>query len=77
VLFRSVVYGGIPIPPLLPQSDSVHTLLWNSHYYLAFAFFALVLLHVAAGLFHALVRRDGAFETMSPLPLNDRAAPAE
>jgi cytochrome b561 len=81
-----VVFGGLQIPPLLAQSDSVHTLLWNSHYYLAFAFFALVLLHVAAGLFHALVRRDGVFGTMSPLPLNatmsplqlnDRAAPAE
>ena len=72
-----VVLGGLQIPALLSQSDSAHTLLWNAHYYLAFAFFALVLLHVAAGLFHALVRRDGVFETMSPLPLNDRAAPAE
>ena len=32
------------------------------------AFFALILLHVAAALFHALVRRDGVFEAMSPLP---------
>jgi len=72
-----VLYGGIRIPSLLPQSDSLHTLLWNSHFYLGFAFFALVLLHVAAGLFHALIRRDGVFETMMPLPLADKAAPAE
>ncbi len=72
-----VVFGGIRIPALLPQSDSVHTLLWNSHFYLGFAFFALVLLHIAAGLFHALVRRDGVFGTMAPLPLTDRTTPAE
>ena len=32
------------------------------------ALFALILLHVAAALFHALVRRDGVFEAMAPVP---------
>jgi cytochrome b561 len=78
-----VLYGGIHLPALLPQSDSLHALLWNAHYYLAFAFFALVLMHVAAALFHALVRHDGVFETMVPTLLGNRArlrdevAPAE
>ena len=63
-----VLFGGIRLPPILPQSDSLHTLLWAAHRWLAFAFFALILLHVAASLFHALVRRDGVFEAMSPLP---------
>ena len=72
-----VLYGRKFLPAILPQSDSVHTLLWNAHYYLAFAFFALVLLHMAAALFHALVRRDGVFETIAPLPLRDQAAPAD
>jgi len=72
-----VLYGGVQIPALLPQSDRLHTLLWNAHFYLAFAFFALVLLHLAAALFHALIRRDGVFETISPLPLRDEAAAAE
>jgi cytochrome b561 len=72
-----VVFGSLQIPALLPQSDSVHTVLWNFHYYLAFAFFALVSLHVAAGLFHALVRRDGVFATMSPLPLKGRETAVE
>jgi cytochrome b561 len=62
-----VLYGGWHLPAILPQSDSLHTLLWNAHFYLAFAFFALILLHVAAALFHALVRRDGVFETMAPV----------
>src|SRR5262249_44543813 len=64
-----VLYGRRFLPAIVPQSDSLHTLLWNAHYYLAFAFFALLLLHVAAALFHVLVRRDGVFETISPLPL--------
>jgi cytochrome b561 len=53
-----VLFRGWHLPAILPQSDSLHTLLWFAHFYLAFAFFALVLLHVAAALFHALVRRD-------------------
>jgi cytochrome b561 len=72
-----ILYGGIQIPALLPQSDGLHTLLWNAHVYLGFAFFALALLHLAAGLFHALIRRDGVFETIAPLPLLDRTTPAE
>ena len=72
-----VLYGAIRIPALLSQSDTVHTLLWNAHFYLGFSFFALVLLHIAAGLYHALIRRDGVFETIAPLPLRDSATPAE
>ena len=53
------------LPPILPQSDSLHSLLWDAHFYLAFAFFALILLHLSAALFHALVRRDGVFATMA------------
>ena len=72
-----VLYGGIEIPALLPQSDRLHTLLWDAHFYLGFAFFGLVLLHLAAALFHALIRRDGVFETISPLPLRDEAASSD
>src|SRR5437764_14428685 len=60
-----VLFGGWHLPAILPQSDSLHTLLWDAHFYLAFAFFALVLLHAAAALFHALLRRDGVFETLA------------
>lgn len=60
-----VVFGGMHLPMILPQSDSVHTLLWDAHYYLAFAFFALVLLHLGAALFHGLIRRDGVFNSMA------------
>jgi cytochrome b561 len=67
-----VLLGSVHLPPILPVSDSLHTLLWHAHYYLAFAFFALILLHVAAILFHKLIRRDGVFETMAPVLTHDQ-----
>jgi cytochrome b561 len=72
-----VLYGGVHLPAILPQSDGLHTLLWNAHFYLAFAFFALILMHLAAALFHALVRRDGVFDAMAPWSTRERIAPAE
>jgi cytochrome b561 len=72
-----VLYGGVRLPAILPQSDRLHTLLWNAHFYLAFLFFALILMHFAAALFHALVRRDGVFETMAPVRSRDELSPAE
>jgi cytochrome b561 len=74
-----VLFGGVRLPAIVSHSDGLHTLLWNAHFYLAFAFFGLILLHVATALFHALVRRDGVFDAMAPVeramrscPLSDR-----
>jgi cytochrome b561 len=67
-----VLYGGIWLPPMLPLSDSLHTLLWSAHYYLAFVFFALILMHVAAALFHALIRLDGVFASMTFISIRDK-----
>ena len=68
---------GFTLPPILPQSDMLHSLLWNAHRLLAFAFFALILVHLSAALFHALIRRDGVFEAMAPVPDRSVASPAE
>ena len=62
-----VLLGSVHLPPITPVSSSLHTLLWRAHYFLAFAFFGLILMHVAAILFHKLVRKDGVFETMAPV----------
>ena len=72
-----VLFGSVRLPAILPQSASLHALLWNAHFYLAFAFFALILLHLAAALFHALIRRDGVFEAMASASIDDSAAPAD
>jgi len=60
-----VLFGSVHLPSILPVSPSLHTLLWHAHYYLAFAFFGLILMHVSAILFHKLVRNDGVFEAMA------------
>ena len=72
-----VLFAGLQLPPIVPQGEALHALLWAAHVYLAFAFFALILMHVGAALFHALVRRDGVFEAMAPVPTRDEVAPAE
>lgn len=69
-----VLFGNIRIPAVLPQDDALHALLWTAHHWLAFAFFALILLHVAAALFHALIRRDGVFEAMASFRRSSRQA---
>lgn len=60
-----VLFGPVRLPAILPQSDTLRTLLWHAHVYLALAFFALILLHLAAALFHGLVRRDGVLASMT------------
>jgi cytochrome b561 len=61
-----VVVFGVQLPSLLPHSNELHTVLWNAHKFLALCFFALIVVHLAAALFHALVRRDGVFHAMAP-----------
>ncbi|MBP0495562.1 cytochrome b [Roseomonas indoligenes] len=63
-----VLFDGLRLPPILPQNLELYALLRGAHGYLAYAFFAVILLHLGAALFHALVRRDGVFEAMAPVP---------
>ena len=72
-----VIWPGVWLPPILPLDPGLHSLLWNAHFYLAFLFFALILMHLAAGLFHALIRRDGVFDAMGPRLTHDEVAPAD
>lgn len=66
-----VLFSGVNLPSILPLNDGLHTLLWDAHHYLAFVFFALILLHLAAAVFHALIRHDGVFSAMAPIPARD------
>jgi cytochrome b561 len=67
-----VLFGGVHLPPILPLNPTLHTLLWRAHYLLAFAFFAFILMHVGAILFHKLIRNDGVFETMASISTDNR-----
>lgn len=61
-----VLYGPLRLPPIAPHDATLYAVLRASHTYLAYLFFATILMHVAAALFHALVRRDGVFRSMAP-----------
>jgi cytochrome b561 len=67
-----VLPGGVHLPGIVPHSAVLHAWLWSLHSGLAFVFFAVILLHIAAALFHALVRRDGVFEAMAPVSARRR-----
>jgi cytochrome b561 len=60
-----VVVAGIHLPSILPMDGAMHGVLRQAHTWLALVLFALVLAHLAAALFHALIRRDGVFESMA------------
>lgn len=65
-----VAIAGWHLPAILLPNPELHSVLWNTHRFLAFCFFALILLHLSAALFHLLVRRDGVFEAMAPFPVD-------
>jgi cytochrome b561 len=53
------------LPPIAPHNVVLFALLRALHTWLAFALFATVLLHLAAALFHGLIRRDGVFSSLA------------
>ena len=74
----------LPVSPCFPDPESRNlNRLRLISFRLACAYarlrhvFALILLHLAAALFHALVRRDGVFDAMAPVSSHHEIAPAE
>ena len=59
------LYGPIHLPPIAPASAWWFARLHLAHTYLAYLLFLTVLLHLAAALFHGLVRRDGVLSSMA------------
>lgn len=60
-----VLFGGVHLPAIAPQDPALYAWLRDAHGWAARLLFATVLLHVAAALFHAWVRRDGVFGSMA------------
>jgi len=58
------LFGAVVLPPLLPHDIALYAVLRTAHTVIAMLFFALILAHLAAGLYHALVRRDGVFDAI-------------
>ncbi len=69
-----VVAGGFPlewwdalgVPRLVPKSEALAGAAKTVHGATHYVVIGLVLLHIAAALYHALVRRDGVFSRMWP-----------
>ncbi|BEU21399.1 cytochrome b [Paraburkholderia terrae] len=59
------LFGAWHLPAIVPRNVDLFALLRALHTWLAFALFATVLAHIAAALFHGLIRRDGVFSSMA------------
>jgi len=59
------MFGGLSLPAIAPHDPIVYAVLRTAHRWLALVLLAVVLLHLAAALYHAWVRRDGVFGAMA------------
>lgn len=59
------LYGALHLPPILPHDAALYATLRTTHTVLAIALFLVFLAHLGAALMHALVFRDGVFESMA------------
>jgi cytochrome b561 len=59
------LFGAWHLPAIVPQNVELFALLRALHTWLAFALFVTILAHIAAALFHGLIRRDGVFSSMA------------
>ena len=62
-----VLYGPLRLPPILPHDVALYATLRHTHTALAFLLFFTFLAHLGAALMHALLFRDGVFESMASL----------
>ena len=57
--------GGFRLPAILSPDAALYAQLRALHTDFALLFYAVILLHLGAALFHAWVRRDGVFQSMA------------
>jgi len=60
-----VLYGSLHLPPILPADAALYAALRTAHTVLALLLFLTFLAHLGAALMHALLFRDGVFESMA------------
>ena len=59
-----IMFKGFSLPPIAPHDATIYAVLRTAHTWLALLLFATVLMHLAAALYHAWVRRDDVFQSM-------------
>ena len=60
-----VLWGPLQLPPILPHSLALYTVLRAAHTVLAYLLFLTFLAHFAAAMMHALIYCDGVFQSMA------------
>jgi cytochrome b561 len=73
--YPAVLWPGATLPALFPHDDHLYSVLRSAHTNLALLLFATVLMHLAAALFHALVRHDDVFPSMAGFDPSKRRNP--
>jgi cytochrome b561 len=59
-------FGLFEIPPFTPKNEGLSDALFVLHKWVGFLVIALVVLHISAALYHALIRHDGVIYRMLP-----------
>jgi cytochrome b561 len=59
-------FGIVSIPPQLPENNRLSQVAIAFHLVGQYFLYLFVLLHIADGLMHGVVRRDGVLERMLP-----------
>jgi cytochrome b561 len=60
-----VLFGTVRLPAILAPSPMLYADLRQLHTVLAYLFFLTIVVHMAAALFHGLIRRDGVLSSMA------------
>jgi cytochrome b561 len=71
------LYGPLHLPPILPRDAAVYAALRWTHTVLAILLFVTFLAHLGAALTHALIFRDGVFQSMASAGPGRRRSPAQ
>jgi cytochrome b561 len=61
-----VLFGPLHLPPILPHSPMLYAVLRKTHTIVAYLFFATIIAHFSAMLFHTLIMRDHLIDRMVP-----------
>jgi len=64
--FPLEVFDSLGFPRLAPRSDSLAETAKQIHATLRIPLIGLIILHIGAALYHAVVKRDGVFQRMAP-----------
>jgi cytochrome b561 len=63
--YPTQLYGSLHLPRILGHHAALYSVLRRTHTVLALLLFATVIAHISAALMHALVFRDGVFQSMA------------